>query len=239
MNFGLAARVDDNSQDALRVAQGHAAKKHVVVGEGKHLHLAVSFWIVFSIEREVVVLHSAVELVDQVVRAIQFQRRFKLVDRVSLVLECVPEALGDNFVLEVGLSVEVLCLHVADTFVLSRLNHDHVGREKFILVHFHEVADLDIAPAHLLEVVFAVVVAVGECIVLDRVLGVAAVVLISVLNHRRDDDEDKRWEHGGLSIGNRDDFDSLHYCDEGEVDIRRLRHLLEQVHGQESYHVVL
>lgn len=87
------------------------------------------------------------------------------------------------------------------------------------MIYFDVVADLNVAPANLLEGVFLVVEAVGERVVLDGVLRVPTVVLVGILDHRGDDDEDEGWKHSGLSVRNRDHFDRLHERDKGKVDV--------------------
>ena len=153
--------------------------------------------------------------------------------------ECSPQILGHDLVLEVGLTIEVLGLHVADALVLRAPHDNHVCREKFVLICLDKVADLNVAPADLLPLSSTLVELGAQGIVFNCIFLVAAVVFVGVLAHGSEDDQEQGWQHRGLSIRNRDHLDGLHYCDHGKVDIGCLRELLEQVYWQKCDPAVL
>lgn len=51
-----------------------------------------------------------------------------------------------NLMFKIGLTVEVLGLHVADTLRLRAAAKDHIGREELIALYFDDVADFNLVP---------------------------------------------------------------------------------------------
>ena len=141
--------------------------------------------------------------------------------------------------LQVRLAVQIFRLNVAHALVLRTFHHKHVSREKLVFIDLHEVSDLELPPAHTLEPTLAPVEPLRDRIVLLRILAVPAVVLVRVLAHGGEDDEDERRQHRRFAVWNRDDFNRLHDRDKKEVDVGCLGELLEEVYWQERVPVIL
>ena len=60
--------------------------------------------------------------------------------------------------LQIGLSVEVLSLYIADSFQVGALEEDHVSWEKLVTHSFNNHSNLDSLPGHWLKQFSLVVV---------------------------------------------------------------------------------
>lgn len=81
-------RVNDDTNDHLCVAEGHATKEDVVIAEWNH-ELVIPCLIDegAALARG---LDAPVKLVDQVVRSINVERRLKIRNAFNWVVECIP-----------------------------------------------------------------------------------------------------------------------------------------------------
>ena len=103
-------------------------------------------------------LDATIKLVDQIVGPVKVKSSFKTLNALARVLERIPEVFGNALILQVGLAIKVLGLHVADAFVLRALDHNHISREELVLCHFDEVADLNISPTNIFKALLRFVI---------------------------------------------------------------------------------
>ena len=214
------AGVDNETDGPVCVPQRATSKEKVLGAEGNLLLLVVE-----SVR--------ALELVDLVVGHLALEVALEAFKVVVRLLHLLVEVLVGDLVLEVGLSIQVLGLDVAQALALAALAQHHVRREELIAVHLHDVPYLDLLPGALLEVGGLLIVDESFLRVFLVVALMSLVVLEYVLDHAEHDDDREGEGLRGVPVGDGDDRDHLHDGDEDEVDVRHLAELLYQILRQE------
>ena len=133
---GVVARVGDHADDPVGVAQTAASEKQVVAGQRD----------LCSVDR----LDHAFVFVDLVVRHFANHFAFVLQSHFLGIVELF-DAFGRTFVFQVRFAVQVFGFHEAEVLWLRRRKHDEVRREELVLLHLHDLPNLQLLPRHFLK----------------------------------------------------------------------------------------
>jgi hypothetical protein len=135
--------------------------------------------------------------------------------------------------LQVGLTVQVLGLNVADAFSPRGVEEHQISWEKLILEHFYNAADTHFFPWLLLKEASGRVENLSVSVVLLLVGFMPLDILEEVLDGRYSAHEEQGKQNGGLTSGDRDRGDDLQDHNKEEIDVGQLGELVEQVLWQE------
>jgi hypothetical protein len=128
--------------------------------------------------------------------------------------------------LQVCLAVEIFSLNIANAFRVGTIDEYQVAWEIFVLSHFDQLADFNIAPSSLLNTFAFKGLNFATVLLVVRLMPI--IIFINVLHHA-DKENDGESTEASWNAGRIQGLETLHDANEQEIKVRQLSELFEQV----------